>query len=540
MKMKKVAYIRLLTLAMLVVACLSACTRDAVEESEEGGVKPGNADTYVTFSLQLPSADTRGGTSEGQDGDEFEKGFDKEDQVDDIAFFLFNMTDWNVDGSTPCRFKGHLEPGDCEEWNKTNEGLNMTFRLKGYQPAENDRVIVVANMGSHFDDITNLSRLRDEMGYQAWRSNGSTLPEYDRFVLTSSYNDPDNGRIVFQGKSGSKADPYIGEVTLQRVAARIDFQFDPARNVSGDAPYTSFDYKVNRVPGDERSELLANLHIRHVIPFNVKQEGSFVLRHTTKRGDVLGTGAMQYGGHEYKGTNGVPVNCVIEPHTLSKGVQGAEQLDAWYGATRASKVFASLQEYLTGTDVHTYSKYIRKMSGDTFVTVAYANENTQAQKNFHENYVTGLLLRAVYEPGKVFSDGDTLTRSTEDFSKGHTFWRFVPRESSTSEACCVYFDNEAAANAYKAKVAGGGEVTRYEDGVCYYKVWIRHAEVSGQLGSDNYPMKYGIVRNNVYRVEVEYVTGPGTPTPGPPDSGNASIRIYVKEWNKRVQPTIRL
>ena len=157
MKMKKVAYIRLLTLAMLVVACLSACTRDAVEESEEGGVKPGNADTYVTFSLQLPSADTRGGTSEGQDGDEFEKGFDKEDQVDDIAFFLFNMTDWNVDGSTPCRFKGHLEPGDCEEWNKTNEGLTMTFRLKGDQPAENDRVILVANMGSHFDDITNLS-----------------------------------------------------------------------------------------------------------------------------------------------------------------------------------------------------------------------------------------------------------------------------------------------------------------------------------------------------------------------------------------------
>ena len=43
--MKKVANIRLLTLVMLVVACLSACIRDVAEECGAGSVKPGNADT---------------------------------------------------------------------------------------------------------------------------------------------------------------------------------------------------------------------------------------------------------------------------------------------------------------------------------------------------------------------------------------------------------------------------------------------------------------------------------------------------------------
>ena len=539
MKMKKVANIRLLTLVMLVVACLSACIRDVAEECGAGSVKPGNADTYVTFNLQLASTSTRGITSEGQDGDEFEQGFDKEDQVDDIAFFLFNMKDWNVDGSTPCRFKGHLDPDNCVEWKKANDGLNIKFSLAGYQPEEDDRVIVLANTGAHFDNIENLSQLRDTMGYQTWHE-GNSLPECDHFVLTSSYNDPDNGKIVFQGKAGSREDPYVSGVKLQRMAARIDFQFDPVKNVSGSAPYSSFDYKVNRVAGDESSELLANMHILNVIPFNVKQIGSFILRRTTERGDVQGNGSMLYGGHEYRDNDGVPVNCVIEPHTLSKGVTDAEHLDNWFGNTRASKVFASPSAYLTGTDVSTFSQNIRKMSGDTFVTVGYANENTQPQKCFSENYVTGLLLRAVYVPQKVYSDAAASVLSTEDFSTGRTFWRFVPSHSTAMESDCAYFDNEAAANAHKASVAGGGVVTRYADGVCYYKVWIRHAVAPSLSDITDYPMKYGIVRNNVYRVKVEYVAGPGTPLPGDPDTGNASMRIYVKMWNKRVQPSIRL
>ena len=69
----------------------------------------------------------------------------------------------------------------------------------------------------------------------------STEAAASEHTFCGTYNDPDNGKIVFQGKAGSREDPYVSGVKLQRMAARIDFQFDPVKNVSGSAPYSSFD-----------------------------------------------------------------------------------------------------------------------------------------------------------------------------------------------------------------------------------------------------------------------------------------------------------
>ena len=53
-------------------------------------------------------------------------------------------------------------------------------------------------------------------------------------------------------------------------------------------------------------------------------------------------------------------------------------------------------------------------------------------------------------------------------------------------------------------------------------------------------MEYGIVRNNIYRVGLSKVTGPGTPTPDLKAPDHLYLRIFVREWNLRKQPTIRL
>ena len=533
---RNIAYIGSVALAVLVSACLTGCVNEQLASGDEEWVKPSDTDTYITFNLDLSDGDTRAVTSEGQDGDEFEYGSDNEERIDDITFFLFRINSWDAQDNAPCLYKGHLDPSNCVEWKGTGKDVSMTFRLKGYTPGTDDRVIVVANGGDRFDNLSTLGQVRLMAGYEAWRK-GTTLAECDKFVITSAYNDSDNGKIEFAGKAGTKADPYISGVRVQRVAARIDFMYDPARNVTGSAPYNSFDYQVNKVPGDESTELLARLHIVNIIPYNVKQTSSFLIRQVTAQGDIYGTGGVLYGGHEYKDDKGIPANYVLEPHTLSKGLQ--DDLVAWYGDTRASAVFGNPAGYLTGTAISDYSRDVREESGDIFVTVAYANENTQTQAHYSERYVTGILLRAIYVPLRVYSDAAATVASAVDFSAGHTFWRFVPSFSSQTESECVYFDNAAAANAYKASVAGGGEVACYPDGVCYYKVWIRHASVARTLNV-TYPMEYAIVRNNVYRVSVDCVTGPGTPSPDEPDTDNATTRIYVRKWNCRTQPTIRL
>lgn len=543
--MEKVLYIRFLAVAALLAACLTGCVHEDADDGK-GSVDPADIDTYITLNVDTRATSTRAVSSDGQDGDDFMIGEGPEESIDDIAFFLFHINSWDADGSARYVYRGRLGNADME-WNpiENSKGVSLTIKLKGYVPTPQDRVIVVANTGNKLDNVETLGQLRDFVDFEAWRK-GSDPSACDHFVLSSSYNDADNGKVEYQGKAGTKTDPYISGVKVQRVAARIDFLYAPG-NVTGQAPFSSFDYKVNENPGDETSALLARLRILSIIPLNVRQGSSYLIRRVTAKGDVYGTGGVSYGGREYRDDEGIPVNTVIEPQTLMKGVPRdgvvSDDLDGWFGDTRADRVFASPASYLTGTAVSDYSQHVLEQDGQKFVIVAYANENTQPITTsdgrtslYTSKYMTGVLLRAVYVPVKVWADAAATVPSAQDFTSGHTFWRFVP-STSRGESDCIYFDNEAAANAYKT--AHAGEVTKFTDGICYYTLWMRHAAVSQSMGR-NYPMEYAIVRNNVYRIEVGYVTGPGTPSPSPDEPANALMRIYVRQWNKRVQPTIRL
>ena len=50
-------------------------------------------------------------------------------------------------------------------------------------------------------------------------------------------------------------------------------------------------------------------------------------------------------------------------------------------------------------------------------------------------------------------------------------------------------------------------------------------------------MKYGIVRNNIYRVALNF-QGIGQPTPEIREPYAVTSRIYVIKWNFRPQPEI--
>ena len=98
------------------------------------------------------------------------------------------------------------------------------------------------------------------------------------------------------------------------------------------------------------------------------------------------------------------------------------------------------------------------------------------------------------------------------------------------------------------------EVSFYDKGVNYYKFWIRHQ-------TNNNPnvmgvMEFGIVRNNVYMLQITAVNGLGDPLPFTPkdDDGDGDdpddpdeddkvkiqVNIYVKDWVKRTNPNIIL
>ena len=92
-------------------------------------------------------------------------------------------------------------------------------------------------------------------------------------------------------------------------------------------------------------------------------------------------------------------------------------------------------------------------------------------------------------------------------------------------------------------------VSYYENGECYYKYWIRHANNNNnnQMGV----MEFAIVRNNVYQVQVNGVSALGDPLPFTPgeddpdtddedDDVYIKIKIYVKDWVVRKNSSIIL
>ena len=85
-----------------------------------------------------------------------------------------------------------------------------------------------------------------------------------------------------------------------------------------------------------------------------------------------------------------------------------------------------------------------------------------------------------------------------------------------------------------------GTLTEYPDGICYYNMWIRHAnDNTADPGPDRRsPMEYGIVRNNVYRISFTF-HGPGNLTPdNPRPTEHMRTVIYVRPWAFHRHPEI--
>lgn len=87
-------------------------------------------------------------------------------------------------------------------------------------------------------------------------------------------------------------------------------------------------------------------------------------------------------------------------------------------------------------------------------------------------------------------------------------------------------------------------VDEYEGGQCFYPYWIRHANNN----NDNVMgiMEFGIVRNNIYDLSVQSITGfglVGTPEPGKPDEDpmlKIKVVLYVRDWTLRTNEGIVL
>lgn len=577
-------------LVALLVMTVSACSDDWMKDPD--GSESAGAERFIVLKIAVPTgetaAHTRANPMGGEDGNGREDGILNENMIHDLNIFFYNHSEgMNAPDATPVKgFYFNLDNPDDEDnsvkFDKVeSSSINgMTYyEVKFIYEGEITnfshtalKFITVANVGKPMGkSLLTLGDLRKHNGHiessilsSSWIEtsvDGQKVKDYDRFVMTTAYADQNiNGKdygsstINFSG-TGSENAPYLGETTVERLCARIDLWYNKAQNAGNSDSPEELTYSVKG--GADDSEI-ATVHIINVLPVNVMQKTSFLLKKvtdesgTSTRSDWSASGlggitSFKWGGVEMPHPNAAgkdrPVNYVVEPTTLLKNKTDADPA-GWYGDTGAETVKNRITQSSPGSfgDYHNgipASPTSPNYDCDRIAIIGYANENTHPTDCFKSEFLTGLAFRAVYVPNKVietYSEGNLEYKN--DYSNGTTFYRYSPTVQSQYEGSSLYFISKEVAEAYKAAhQADNAVITEYKDGICYYNLWLKHYDdVDDRDGKSDphaaLPMEYATVRNNIYRVAISF-SGPGDPTPEMREPNNIHSRIFVRPWNQR-------
>ena len=555
-----VALILLTLLTPLFGACIYNDYSNCVDNEEGGAV------LHISLSISVlgeDSGSTRAAVPNGgEEGDGWQYGLQNENRLHNFTVFVLDHNNTiNSPGSTIFLGSRYFSDEDVARVDSIRQyylrlknydvlkdvlTYDFTIPIVNYLPREitpeSFRFIVIANKGDLTESFTTLGALRDAMPDATWAvgDNGA-----ERFVMTNE-NDQYYGSGI-----GTEENPIRMHVTIERMAARIDYNPEGAHLTDGGQLY--YDIKAS-----DNATTLAKLYIDKMAIVNACQKPSFYIKRIAD--NINGTNLV-YLGDETPTPRGIATNVVIDPYSVQKTAANTTNttlLTTLYGDTRIGNVEQLLQ--------NTPAPALTSVSQS--VILGYVDENTYAPEMAHSSYTTGVAFQCRYEPLHNFHtayDKDTGELTNGTYTQGQDFWMVEPyqdteievettvdeetgEESTTttitdrsftdiSEADRHYFSTEAAAIDYATDTQHKhyGHVVKYTGGVCYYFAYLRH---SNNVAVIHNTMEFGIVRNNVYTFKLIPSTGPGTPTPDYRHPEELKARIYVRKWLLVEHPVI--
>ena len=518
----------------------------------------------MTFDIADGDAFTRAAVPNGgEEGDGWEYGREYENQLHHFTVFVLGGGN-GINAAANTQFVGSRYFTD-EEVARVDSIREYNLQLKNYDVRKDVltytfsipilssreeivpdpyRFIVVANDG----DLTSyktLGALRDALPEKSWTeaTGGATTPTH--FVMS---NENDN---YYVSGTGVVENPYRLHVTIERLAARIDYDPTGAEKTDDGLRYSIFAPPVQVVSAPTRADgdtpLLSYLYVDRMAIINGCQKPSYYIKRVAD--DINGTNLV-YLGDETPTPRGVATNYVIDPYSAQKteaNRTNAVLLDNLFGDSRitnaATLIASDAAKLPTVTDTKAP------------VILGYVNENTFDKAMAWSEYTTGVLIQCRYAPvanfftdynpttdGTAVETSDGFTAYLDGLTPGHynlgdDFWMVEPNQKYIDEAERFYFSNEEDAVAFATNTLQYrfGKVVKYTGGVCYYMTYMRH---SNKVEVIHNTMEFGIVRNNIYRLKLNPQTGPGTPTVDPRHPEELKARIYVRKWLAVEHPVI--
>lgn len=373
--MFKIKIITLSLLALLLVMSFASCASDTASDSP---LPSKDMKAYLQVKVTVEgSGDTRAsrattGPQGGEDGDEDgrEPGINHENDVNSLTVLLYKSD------------KEDLSEADATidyvytftNLNKvtTSSGSDATYttvpkEIDAAIVGKNYHVIVIANA----DDMTSrcigtkISEIRD-MQMDKVCTRNDDIANFTDFVMSSKKD----AKIDFSGKSGSgtgtESDPYVVNVDIERLAARIDI----IPNATFDG--TSQGYYYNVMDG---TNVVGGFKLESVTPTKVMTSGEYLIKRVSS--DKAVSSVTYYGEEEMNPTTKASTNYVVCPWTKDRAdlsLADAEGPPSLYNV----KEVASTKSYI----------------------LDYVMENTTTDNA--ETYSTGLIFKGKYYESSVW------------------------------------------------------------------------------------------------------------------------------------------
>lgn len=433
------------------VLITAACKDDSLPASSVE--KEGGSNVYVSIVVNTEdSQNSRVSTpTPGEDGDDPPIGVNEENVVHDLNVFFFHTTDRKGLNTTDQSVNVVSIYFD-QLTGSTTKYTTETKEIEGLEIGSSYNVLVIANLGTPLN-ITTLNQLRE---YPV----STPIVQTNHFVMASS----ETGTPVTI-QATSKNNPTVVSANVERLAARVDCHWDTEYSVGNDKVVITQAMLVNKYTG-----------------------GTYAFKRVTNSTTDF---TIDYLGAE-KVEGNRAANYVIDPKTLK-----VPQTDI---AADYQPYFPTYNNWSATDSWKSLSTAVTSTHNDvTYSLLDYTTENVvkaEDSENTCATYCTGIVFKAKYKPAGI---------STTDGNR--TFYRYNGKcYVSLTDIKNVIGDQSISDN----NLSQFG-ITKYQDGICYYTYWIKHAEDGDDTTVS--PMEYAIVRNNIYQINVTGINDIGTVTP---------------------------
>ncbi len=310
--MFKIKTITLSLLALLLVMSFASCASDTTSDSP---MPNKDMKAYLQVKVTVEgSGDTRAsradkGPQGGEDGDVREPGINQENDVNSLTVLLYKSV--KDDLSEADATIDYVYTFTGLKSSSSTGGVTYTTGPREIDPVivgKNYHVLVIANAG----DMTSrckgkkISEVRD-MQMDKVCTRNDDIANFSDFVMSSKKD----ATIDFSGKPGSgtgtESDPYMVDVNIERLAARIDI----IPNAAFDG--TSEGYYYNVMDG---TNVIGGFKLESVTPTKVMTKGEYLIKRVSS--DAAVSAVTYFGLEEMDATTKASTNYVVCPWTTDR------------------------------------------------------------------------------------------------------------------------------------------------------------------------------------------------------------------------------